>query len=175
MKNDFAFQLDFLSWEFGKLYRPKIILLVIVFGFYLTMCNKPNSSRKAQVLVLSTIGANEPWQYRSTIEDLNKAVKLAPNLPEAYAARGNLYSHWSNFLLLAETNTAYRNRAEGFNFDLKAGKKYRTQALKDYQKSLELLKTTDNIKLTKEVIKARSCLKTKSDCYAHIHFTKFNQ
>ena len=188
MRNDFEFQFDFLSWEFSKLYRPKFILLVIVFGFFLTFCNKPNSSRKAQILVLGARGADEPWQYRSTLDDLNKAIELDPNLPEAYASRANHYASWSNFLESAKNDDKVRKLAEEFDFDLKAAEKYRIQARLDYQKSLELLKKTDNTKLHDEVLRAKNCLKKrtarsevsselgrskkKEFCQAYIYFTQ---
>ncbi len=103
MRNNFHLQFDLLTWQFSKIYRPKALILLLGLGLALHLCGKPDDQRKAQILVMGARSA-EPWQYRYKENDLNEAIELAGKLPEAYAARGNLYHRWSNFLEEVKTD-----------------------------------------------------------------------
>ena len=169
--NNFGFQFDFLSWEMSKLYRPKIILLLIALATIMSFCDRPSAEKRAQMLVVGARGANDAWQLKYTLSDLNEAVKLGPKLPETYAARGNLYASWSKFLKEAETNETKREKAEAYGFDLKAANKYKKQALKDYQKSLKLIEDEEHEKLEKEVLDAMDCLEKESVRFCSAYIT----
>ncbi|WP_036488308.1 hypothetical protein [Myxosarcina sp. GI1] len=174
LNSNIGFQFDFLSWQFSKIYRPKILLLLIFLAGVMSFCDRPNAEKKAQMLVLGSRGA-EPWQYEYLIKDLNEAVELAPKLPETYAARANLLFKWSNFLRVAAIDRSKHEKAIEFGFDLKQEREYKDLALGDYKKSLGVLKERENTELEVEVSQAIDCLKKErieSSCYAHINFSQ---
>ena len=176
-----------MSWQyFSLLLRPKVILLVIMVGALLSFCEAIEPEKiKAQREVQRSITREEITRsessFESSLETINKGIEIAPNLPEIYAARGNLYSEWSIFLEEAKTNSSTRQRAQELGFDLNAASKYRSQAIQDYEKALEVNKERPvqysggysiEEAFDKEAHRMINCLKKKEVCYSRTIWRK---
>ena len=168
------------------LLRPKFIWLIIFSGLILAFCDAIESpeikaQKEAQYLIRRTYIRRRPSDFKDSLEEINQAISLAPQLPETYAERGNLYHEWSNFLLDAKTDIEARQTAKELGFNLNAAGKYRNQALRDYRKAREIFNIREQsersygintLALGTEVDKAISCLKKREECYAHILFSQ---
>lgn len=175
------------SWQYlSLLMRPRFLMTMVMAGALLYFCEAIEPSEiKAQKEVQLSIRRGEIHRnernFKSSLETINKGIEIAPNLPETYAARGNLYSEWSIFLEEAKTNSSTRQRAEEFGFDLNAASKYRSQAIQDYQKALEVNKErpveysgtySREEAFDKEAHRMIDCLKKKEVCYSRTIWSK---
>lgn len=175
------------SWQYlSLLRRPRFLMVMIMAGALLYFCEaiEPSEIKAKKEVQLSITRAeihrNES-NFRSSLETINQGIEIAPNLPEVYAARGNLYSAWSIFLEEAKTNSSKQHRAQKLGFDLNAASKYRSQAIQDYQKALEVNKKrpveysgmySREEAFNEEAHRMIGCLKKKEVCYSRTKWSK---